>query len=52
MVGLSSYSVKKAVRQIKRLAMSYARELGDPGFLRQIERFIEKEVATVEKRRV
>ncbi|NQU22476.1 MAG: hypothetical protein HQ567_14460 [Candidatus Nealsonbacteria bacterium] len=51
MVGLSSYSVKKAVRQIKRLAMSYARELGDPGFLRQIERLMEKEAATVEKRR-
>ncbi len=45
MVGLSSYSVKKAVRQIKRLATSYARELGDPDFLRQIQRFIEKEVA-------
>jgi len=51
MVGLSRHSVKEAVRQIKRLAMSYARELGDPGFLRQIERFIEKEAATVEKRR-
>ena len=52
MAGLSSYSVKKAVRQIKRLAMSYARELDDPGFLRQIERLMEKEAATVEKRRI
>ena len=52
MVGLSRHSVKKAVGQIKRLAMSYARELGDPGFLRQIERLMEKEAATVQKRRV
>lgn len=51
MVGPSSHAVKKAVRQIKKLAMSYARELDDPGFIRQIERLMEQEAATVEKRR-
>ena len=52
LTGPSRYAIKKAVRQIKKLATSYARELDDPGFLRQIERLMEKEAATVEKRRV
>ena len=43
--------VKRVVQQVKELAREYAESLGDPGFLRDIERAMAAESETVEKRR-
>jgi hypothetical protein len=43
--------IKKVVQQVKALAREYALRLGDPAFLRDIERAMGREAATVGKRR-
>ena len=43
--------VKKTVQEIKELAREYARSLGDPAFLHDIEKAMGREEATIEKRR-
>jgi hypothetical protein len=43
--------IKRAVQEIKALARQYAGSLGDPAFLRDIERAMGREEATFEKRR-
>jgi hypothetical protein len=43
--------VKRIVQQVKALAMEFSVSLGDPEFLREIERAIASEEATVAKRR-
>ena len=43
-------SVKRVVGQIKALAREFAQRLGDPAFLRDIERAFEREEETVQKR--
>lgn len=45
------YALKKTVRDIKALARQYAGALGDPAFLRDIERAMGREEETVSKRR-
>jgi hypothetical protein len=45
------YAVKCAVQQLKQLARDYAASLGDPGFLRDIEKAMGREEETIEKRR-
>lgn len=45
------YAIKQTVQEIKTLAQQYALSLGDPAFLRSIERAMGREGATVEKRR-
>jgi hypothetical protein len=45
------WGVKRAVQQLKQLAGEYAAAVGDPGFLRDIERAMEREQETVAKRR-
>jgi hypothetical protein len=42
---------KRVVFQIKELAREYGERLGNPGFLRDIERAMGRELATVQKRR-
>ena len=44
------YVVKRAVQQLKELSREYAKRLGDPGFMRDIERAIGREQETVAKR--
>ncbi len=44
------FVVKRVVGQVKALASEYAQRLGDPAFLRDIERAMEREGATVQKR--
>jgi hypothetical protein len=44
------YVIKRVVKEVKALAGEYAERLGDPAFLRQIERAMEREGATVQKR--
>lgn len=44
------YVVKRVVQEIKALARDYAQRLGDPAFLREIERAFQREEATVQKR--
>ena len=44
------FVVKRVVQEIKALAREYAQRLGDPAFLRDIERTMEREGATVKKR--
>ncbi len=44
--------VKRTVQQVKDLLRQYAASLGDPGFLREIERAMGKEEGTIEKRRM
>lgn len=46
----SRFVVKRIVGEIKELARDYAQQLGDPAFLREIERAMEREGATVAKR--
>ena len=46
------FVVKRVVQEIKALANEYAQRLGDAGFLRDIQRAMEKEGATIQKRRV
>ena len=45
------YVVKCAVQQLKQLAREYAERLGDPGFLRDIEKAMSQEEDTIQKRR-
>ena len=45
------WGVKRVVQQLKQLEGEYATSLGDPGFLRDIERAMGREEATVAKRR-
>ena len=44
------YAVKMAVQQIKTAARDYAQASGDPDFLRQVERMMDAESATVARR--
>ena len=43
--------VKRVVQEIKQLAREYGERLGNPGFLRDIERAMGREEMTVVKRR-
>jgi hypothetical protein len=43
--------VKRVVRQIKALAREYAEALGDPAFLRQVEKLLDAEAMTVARRK-
>ncbi len=45
------YVIKRVVQDIKALAREYAASLGDPAFLRDIERAMGREEETIEKRR-
>jgi hypothetical protein len=45
-----SYGVKRIVSEVKALAREYAQRLGDPAFLREIERAMAREEQTVRKR--
>jgi hypothetical protein len=45
------FAIKRVVQQIKGLAKEYAQRLGNPAFVREIERAMEREGATVAKRR-
>jgi hypothetical protein len=44
------FVIKRVVQQIKGLAKEYAQRLGNPAFLREIERAMEREEATIQKR--
>ena len=44
------FTIKATVQRIKSLAREYAQWLGDPALLRDIERAMEKEEATAQKR--
>jgi hypothetical protein len=44
------FVIKRVVQEIKALARDFAQRLGDAGFLRDIERAMEREEATVQKR--
>ncbi len=44
------WAVKREVQKIKGLAHEYAERLGDPDFLRQVERLMEAEAATIARR--
>jgi len=44
------FQVKTIVQKVKALAHEYAARLGDPGFLRDVERAFDRESATVQKR--
>ena len=46
----SRYVIKRVVGEIKAVARDYAQRLGDPAFLRDIERAFQREEATVQKR--
>ena len=46
------FVIKRVVQEIKALANEYAQRLGDPGFLRDIGRAMDREGATIQKRRV
>jgi hypothetical protein len=45
------YAIKQAVKEIKTLAQQFASSLGDPAFLRDIERAMGREQETISKRR-
>ena len=45
-------TLKRLVRQIKRLAQEFADQIGDEAFAREIERAMEREAATIGKRLV
>ena len=45
------WKIKQVVQEIKELLGQYAASLGDPGFLRDIERAMDKAAGTIEKRR-
>ena len=49
--GVSSYTVKKTVQEIKSLAKKYAIAVGDPNLLHQIERLMAAEEMTVQRRK-
>jgi len=44
------FAVKRVVGQVKALAREFAQRRGDPGFLRDVERAMEREEATIQKR--
>ena len=44
------FVIKRIVQQIKGLAKEYAQRLGNPAFVREIERAMEREEATIQKR--
>ena len=44
------FAIKRVVGQVKALAREYAQRRGDPAFLRDIERAMEREGATIQKR--
>jgi len=44
------FVVKKVVQQVKNLAHEFAQTLGDPDFLRQVERLMDAEAETVARR--
>jgi hypothetical protein len=46
-----AYAIKRTVQSIKMLARQYAEQLGDPAFLRDIERAMGREEQMVQKRR-
>ena len=46
----SRFAIKQAVQKIKSLAGEYAAALGDPGFLRDVGRAMERESETLQKR--
>jgi len=46
------FVIKRTVQEVKALAGEYAQRLGDPGFLRDIQRAMDREGATLQKRRV
>ena len=49
--GVSSYTVKKTVQEIKALAKRYAIAVGDPNLLQRIERLMAAEEMTVKRRK-
>ena len=49
--GVSSYTVKKTVQEIKSLAKKYALAVGDPNLLHRIERLMTAEEMTVHRRK-
>ena len=49
--GVSSYTVKKTVQDIKSLAKKYALAMNDPSLLRQVERLMAAEEMTVQRRK-
>ncbi len=46
----SRFAIKQVVQKIKSLAGEYAAALGDPGFLRDVGRAMERESETLQKR--
>ncbi len=44
------FVIKRAVQEVKALAREYAETIDDPAFLRDIERAMGREAATVTKR--
>ena len=46
----TGWSVKNLVQKIKQLGKDFAQQRGDLGFLRDIERAMDRENATVQKR--
>jgi hypothetical protein len=46
----SQFAIKRAVKEIKALAQQYATALGDPVFLRNVKRAMDRENATIQKR--
>ncbi len=44
------FAIKRVVAQVKALAREFAQRRGNPAFLREIERAIEREGATIQKR--
>ncbi len=44
------YVIKRVVQEIKALAREYAQRLGNPAFLREIDRAMEREGATIQRR--
>jgi hypothetical protein len=49
--GFTAYSIKRDVQQIKELAHQFAQQIGDSGFLNLVNRAMDMESATVEKRK-
>ena len=47
----SAFYVKREVSAIKQLALQFAQQAGDPAFASMLSRALEREAATVEKRR-
>ena len=45
------FVIKRAVQEVKALAREYAQRLGDPAFMREIERAFQREEETIQRRR-